>query len=179
MPFELIHSEQVYNGRAFKVRRDRIGLPDGRAAELDIVDHVDSVLIIPLGEDGKVYLVRQYRHATGGELLELPAGTLHLGEDPLVCARREVREETGLDAERIQEIGSFYLAPGYSTEFMHVYLASGLHPDPLEQDEDEFIELVSMPLEEALELARTGKIPDAKTLAGLLLIQSIGKGDAD
>ena len=172
MPFELIHSEQVYNGRAFKVRRDRIGLPDGRTAELDIVDHVDSVLIIPLGEDGKVYLVRQYRHATGGELLELPAGTLHLGEDPLVCARREVREETGLDAERIEEIGSFYLAPGYSTEFMHVYLASRLHPDPLEQDEDEFIELVSMPLEEALELARTGMIPDAKTLAGLLLLEA-------
>jgi ADP-ribose pyrophosphatase len=175
MRFELIHSEVVYRGRAFSIRRDRVRLPDDRAADLDIVDHVDSVLIIPFDKEGNVHLVRQYRHATGDELLELPAGTLDPGELPLVCARRELREETGLDAEHIEEIGSFYLAPGYSTEFMHVYLAMDLKPGPLKQDEDEFLEVVSRPLSEVLEMARSGRLQDAKTMAALLLLQGSEK----
>ena len=172
MPFDLIHSERVYQGRAFAIRRDEVRLPNGHSTQLDIVEHVGSAIIIPLDERGNVTLIRQYRHAAGDDLLELPAGTLNPGEDPLIGARREVREETGLDADLIREIGSFYLAPGYSTEFMHVYLATGLHPAPLERDEDEFLEVVQMPVTEVLRKARAGEIPDAKTLAALLLAQA-------
>jgi ADP-ribose pyrophosphatase len=172
MPFDLIHSERVYEGRAFAIRRDQVRLPNGRSTQLDIVEHVGSAIIIPLDERGNVTLIRQYRHAAGDDLLELPAGTLNPDEDPLIGARREVREETGLDADLIREIGSFYLAPGYSTEFMHVYLATGLHPAPLERDEDEFLEVVQMPASELLRKAHAGEIPDAKTLAALLLAQA-------
>jgi ADP-ribose diphosphatase len=169
MPFEPLHSERVYQGRNFSVRRDEVRLPDGQTARLDIVDHVDSIVLIPLDGEGKVHFVRQYRHAAGVDLLELPAGTLNPGEDPLECARREIREEIGLAADDLRELGAFYLAPGYSTEFMHVYLATGLHDSPLDRDEDEFLEPLSMPSSQALELAVTGQIPDAKTLAALLL----------
>jgi len=171
MPFDLIQSELVYQGRAFTVRRDEVRLPNGHSTRLDIVDHIGSVIIIPLDERGNLTFVRQYRHAAGLDLLELPAGTLEPDEDPLVCARRELREETGLDAARIREIGGFYLAPGYSTEFMHVYLATSLHPAPLARDEDEFLEVVQMPVSEALREAHAGEILDAKTLAALLLAE--------
>jgi ADP-ribose pyrophosphatase len=116
MKFELIQSEPVYTGRAFSIRRDEVRLPDGRATKLDIVEHIGSIIVIPVNEKGEIYFVRQYRHAAGKELLELPAGTLEPGEDPLDCARREVREETGMAADRFEEIGGFYLAPGYSTK---------------------------------------------------------------
>jgi ADP-ribose pyrophosphatase len=172
MPFDLIHSERVYQGRAFAIRRDQVRLPNGQSTQLDIVEHVGSAIIIPLDERGNVTLIRQYRHAAGDDLLELPTRTLNPDEDPLIGARREVREETGLDADLIREIGSFYLAPGYSTEFMHVYLATGLHPAPLERDEDEFLEVVQMPVTEVLRKARAGEISDAKTLAALLLAQA-------
>jgi len=169
MPFDLIHSERLFEGRAFAVRRDEVRLPNGHSTLLEIVDHIGSVIIIPLDEWRNLTFVRQYRHATGADLLELPAGTLDPGEEPVVAARRELREETGLDADSIREIGGFYLAPGYSTEFMHVYLATGLHPAPLERDEDEFLEVVQMPVSEALREAHASEIPDAKTLAALLL----------
>jgi ADP-ribose pyrophosphatase len=169
MPFELIRSEQVYQGRAVSIRRDEVLLPNGHTTRLDIVEHVGSVVLIPLDTDGRIHFVRQYRHAASQDMLELPAGTLNPGEQPLECARRELREETGLDADALSEIGGFYLAPGYSTEFMHVYLATGLRASPLERDEDEFLEPLSMPVTKALELARGGGIPDAKSLAALLL----------
>lgn len=172
MRFELIHSEKSYQGRNFSVRRDDVRLPDGQTTHLDIVDHVDSIVLIPLDGDGRIHFVRQYRHATGKDLLELPAGTLNPGEDPLDCARREIREEIGLAADNFHEIGAFYLAPGYSTEFMHAYLATGLQPAPLERDEDEFLEVVQMPATEVLRKARAGEFPDAKTLAALLLAGS-------
>jgi len=172
MPFELLKSEVLMKGRAFSIRRDHLKTPDGRETKFEIIEHGGSVVIIPVDENGNVLLVRQYRHATGGDLLELPAGTLDDAEDPEVCAAREIREETGKAAEKLTKLGEFYLAPGYSTEFMIVYLATGLSEDPLDADDDEFLSVESIPITEALKMAESGEIPDAKSLAALFMAKS-------
>ena len=169
MSFELLKSEIVYPGRAFTIRRDTLRLPDGRETRFDIVEHVGSVIILPLDANGHLLFVRQYRHAAGLDLLELPAGTLDEGEAPEACARREVREETGMAAGRLEPLGGFYLAPGYSTEYMYVYLATDLRYDPLEADADEFLSVERVPLAEALAMFERGEILDAKSLAAFLL----------
>jgi len=169
MPFELLRSEILMKGRAFCIRRDYLKTPDGRETKYDIIEHSGSVVIIPIDEKGNVLLVRQYRHATGGDLLELPAGTLDDNEDPEVCAAREIREETGMAAQVLTRLGDFYLAPGYSTEFMVVYLATGLSKSPLNPDDDEFLSVESIPIAEAIGMAERGEIPDAKSLAALFL----------
>jgi ADP-ribose pyrophosphatase len=169
MKFDLIQSEIVYKGHKFVLRSDRVRTPDS-IVDLDIVEHNGSVVLVPVDEEkGQVYFVRQYRHAAGQEILELPAGTLEVGEAPEACAAREIREETGMAAATLKEIGAFYLAPGYSTEYMHVFLATGLTHDPLEADADEFLSVETLPLAEALKLAESGQLPDAKSLAALLL----------
>lgn len=169
MPFELLKSETLLKGRAFAIRRDWMKTPDGRETKFDIIEHGGSVVIVPLDSDGNLLFVRQYRHAAGQDLLELPAGTLEEGEDPALCAAREIREETGFAAEKLEKIGEFYLAPGYSTEFMFVYLAQDLTYDPLEADADEFLSVEKIPLAEAIQMAERGEMPDAKSLAALLL----------
>jgi ADP-ribose pyrophosphatase len=169
MSFELLNSEIVYPGRAFTIRRDHIRLPDGRTTKFDIVEHHGSVVLIPVDDEGNMLFVRQYRHAAGKVLLELPAGTLDEGEEPEACARREIREETGMAAGKLELLGGFFLAPGYSTEYMYVYLATGLRHDPLQADADEFLQVAAFPLAEALEMAEGGEAPDAKSLAALLL----------
>ncbi len=170
--FDLLHSETIYQGRAFTIRRDLLRTPSGAETRFDIIEHHGSVILIPLDEAGNLIFVRQYRHAAGIDLLELPAGTLETGENPADCARRELREETGMNAREITPLGSFYLAPGYSTELMFVYLAKGLFPDPLDADEDEFLQNENIPAARALEMALSGELPDAKTLAALLLARS-------
>ena len=169
MPFELLRTENLLKGRAFAIRRDTLKTPDGRETKFDIIEHGGSVIIVPLDEEGNLLFVRQYRHAAGQDLLELPAGTLDEGERPEVCAAREIREETGFAAGKLEKLGEFYLAPGYSTEFMVVYLATELTHDPLEADADEFISLERIPVEQAFTLAERGEMPDAKSLAALLL----------
>ena len=169
MPFELLKSEIIYPGRAFTIRRDHLRTPDGHVTKFDIVEHHGSVVLIPLDDQGRILFVRQYRHATGLDLLELPAGTLDEGEEPEACAQREVREETGMAAGKLEKVGGFYLAPGYSTEYMYVYLATGLRHDPLKADDDEFLQVETFPLAEALKMCEDGKIPDAKSLAAILL----------
>lgn len=167
--FELIRSETLLQGRAFKIRRDHLKTPDGRETKLDIIEHGGSVVIVPVDEEGNLLFVRQYRHAAGMDLLELPAGTRD-GDEPFEeCAAREIREETGMEAGKLQKVGEFFLAPGYSTEFMAVYLATDLKHNPLEADEDEFLELEKVPVAEAIQRAERGGIPDAKSLAAMLL----------
>jgi ADP-ribose pyrophosphatase len=156
MPIETINQETIYRGRAFNVRRDEVRFPNQHTMQLDIIEHVGAVTILPIDSNGRILFVRQYRHATGKELLELPAGTLNSGELPDDCALREIREETG---------------PGYSTEYMVVYLANELHPDPLPGDEDEFISLEAIPIKEAYDMALNGTLQDGKSLAALLLAQ--------
>jgi ADP-ribose pyrophosphatase len=119
-----------------------------------------------------VLFVRQYRHAAGRDLLELPAGTLDENEDYASCAAREMREETGMAADRLEKVGEFFLVPGYSTEFMAVFLAADLRPDPLPGDADEFLQVERIPLHDALRMAEGGQIPDAKSLAALLMARS-------
>lgn len=169
MPFELIRSEPLFQGRAFKIRRDWLKTPDGRETKFEIVEHGGSVIIIPIDGDGNLLFVRQYRHAAGLDLLELPAGTRDGDEPHEACAAREIREETGMEAGKLEKVGEFYLAPGYSTEFMVVFLATNLKHNPLEADDDEFLEVEKIPVKEALQMAEDGKMPDAKTLAAFLL----------
>ncbi len=169
MPFELIKSEPLLQGRAFKVRRDYLKTPDGRETKLEIVEHGGSVVILPIDEKNNLLFVRQYRHAVKGDLLELPAGTRN-GDEPFeACAAREIREETGMEAGKLQKIGEFYLAPGYSTELMGVFLATQLKSNPLQADEDEFLQVEKIPLRKAIEMAERGDMPDAKSLAALFL----------
>jgi ADP-ribose pyrophosphatase len=169
MKFELIKSEITYVGRAFSVRRDDLLTPGGNTVKYDIIEHTGSVIIIPVDETGQMYFVRQYRHAAQVELLELPAGTLEHNEPPEEAAAREIREETGMAAGLLKEIGRFYLAPGYSTELMHVFLATGLRYDPLDPDADEYLSVEKIPVADAFILAESGQMLDAKSLAALAL----------
>ncbi|MBI5840915.1 MAG: NUDIX hydrolase [Chloroflexi bacterium] len=169
MPFELIKSEPLFKGRAFAIRRDTMKTPDGRETKFDIVEHGGSVIIIPIDGQGNLLFVRQYRHAAGMDLLELPAGTRDGDEPHLECAAREIREETGMEAGTLSKVGEFYLAPGYSTEFMAVFLATDLKHNPLDADDDEFLQVEKIPVKKALAMAEQGDVPDAKSLAALLL----------
>jgi len=172
MPFELLKSETVLEARAFKIRRDTLKTPDGRETKYDIVEHIGSVVILPVDAQGNLLFVRQYRHAAGFDMLELPAGTLNKGEPFEACALREIREETGKAAGKMERIGDFYLAPGYSTELMAVYFATDLKDDPLEADEDEFLKLEKIPVKKAIEMAERGELPDAKSLAALFMARA-------
>jgi ADP-ribose pyrophosphatase len=167
MGFELVDSRVVFEGRVFSVRQDRLRMPDGRPMQLDIVDHNGAVTLLPVDGDGQIWFIRQYRHAAGEELLELPAGAAEDNEDPLVCAQRELREETGMAAAHLEKIGGFFLAPGYSTEFMHVYLATGLTPAPLPQDDDELLQIEKISARQAVRLAEDGMLRDSKSLIAL------------
>ena len=172
MPFELIKSETILQGRAFKIRRDTLKTPDGLETKLEIIEHGGSVVILPIDHEGNILFVRQYRHATGKDLLELPAGTRDGAEPYEACAARETREETGMEAGSLAKLGEFYLAPGYSTEFMAVFLATDLKHNPLDPDGDEVLSIEKIPVIKAFELALSGKLPDAKSLAALLLAKS-------
>lgn len=169
MTFETLNTHKIHQGRTFSLRQDQVRLPDGSTTCLDIVDHHGAVTIVPVDDQGQMWFVRQHRYAAGRELLELPAGSLEVGELPEECARREIREEIGMSAGTLREIGTFFLAPGYSTEFMHVFLAGDLHTDPLPGDADEFLSVECLPLSQAYELAESGQFADGKTLAALLL----------
>jgi ADP-ribose pyrophosphatase len=165
--FEVIDSHVVYEGRVFSLRQDRLRMPDGRLIQLDIVSHNGAVTVLPVDADGQIWFIRQYRHATGEELLELPAGAAEASEDPWASAQRELREETGMAAAHLERIGGFFLAPGYSTEYMHVYLATGLTPSPLPQDEDELLRIEKISARHAMRLAEEGVLQDSKSLIAL------------
>ena len=169
MPFEFVSSEILLQGRVFKIRRDTLKTPDGRETKYEIIEHGGSVVIVPIDQDGNVLFVRQYRHAAGEDLLELPAGTRDGNEPYEECAAREIREETGMEAGKLQRVGDFYLAPGYSSEFMAVFLATDLKHNPLEGDEDEFLQVEKFPIQTVDEVFQRGKSPDAKSLAAWLL----------
>lgn len=166
---EVIRSERPYVGRIVTVRVDEVGREDGRTMRLEVVEHGRSVGIVPVRDDGRVVLIRQYRHATGEDLLEIPAGSIDPGEEGEACAQRELAEEIGYRAGSMQRIGGFYLCPGYLTEFMEIYLARDLRPASATPDEDEAIVLAEMPLAEALAGIAAGTLRDAKTVAALAM----------
>lgn len=175
MQFEVLKSEEIFKGRIFDLHRERVRYPDGREADFEFLTHKGAVTIVPLDEDGNIWMVRQYRHPTGGLLLELPAGTLEVGESPINCASREVREEIGRAAGDMRHLGEFYLAPGYSTEYMYVYLATQLTSDPLLPDADEYLEAELHSVEDLLKMVTNGEIRDAKTIAALSLARPFFK----
>ncbi len=169
MTSEIKSRKEIFKGKVFTVEQLQVRLPDGHSTVYELIDHPGAVTIIPVDNEGNILFVSQFRVGAEKALLELPAGTLSPQEEPLHCASREIREETGMAASQMQELGSFYLAPGYSSEYMHIFLATGLYPAPLPGDEDEDIELVKIPIEEVYQMANSGKIEDGKTLAALLL----------
>lgn len=160
-----------FEGHAFNVEQVQVLLPDGHEHIYDLVKHNDSVTIVPLDDDGRIVFVRQYRLGAEKMLLELPAGNTEPGEDPLECARREVREETGQAAKDMTLLGDFYLAPGYSNEHMFIYLATSLYSSPLDGDADEFIATEAIPVKAVFDLIGRNELNDSKSLAALLLAQ--------
>lgn len=172
---ETISSQIIYEGRIIKLRKDLVRLPDGRESTREVVIHRGAVAAVPLLEDGSVVMVKQFRQAAGQELLEIPAGTLEAGEDPEACAQRELQEEIGYKPGKLRLLFSSYLAPGYSSEILHTYLAQDLVVSQTENDEDEFIEIVKVSFADAIELIRNGQIKDAKTICGLLMTEKIIK----
>jgi ADP-ribose pyrophosphatase len=169
MSFEVVSSENKYSGRVLALRVDRVRFANGKETGLEIIEHRGSVVMVPVDADGGIWLVRQYRHAAGREILELPAGTLEPGEDPALCAGRELREEIGMAAGTLTRIGGFFLAPGYATEFMHVFLAGDLHPDRIPGDEDEILRPEKISLMELRQRLEAGNLEDAKTVAALAI----------
>lgn len=163
-----IISETVLKGRIFNIRRDTISIGD-REIVREVVEHPGAVAIIPVLNTDKIILVRQYRHAIGDELLEIPAGTIEAGESLEECASRELMEETGYRAGRLFKIGEYFLAPGYSTELIHLFKAEELVRVGPSNQEDEDIETVICSIGDALEMVGRGIIRDAKTIAGLFI----------
>lgn len=167
-------SEVLFRGSLLQLRRDHVLLPGGKSKAIEIVVHPGAVVLLPIDEQGRVWFVRQYRFPTGERLLELPAGTLNPGESPEACAARECREEIGMAAGRLLPLGGFFLAPGYSTEYIHLFLAQELAPAPLPGDEDEELELEVIPFAEIKDWIARGDLRDGKSLAALQLAADLG-----
>lgn len=159
----------VYNCRVFKVLEEDVQLPNGHRSRLSWIDHKSCIAVIPVDEEGNFLLIRQYRHATGGYLLEIPAGNIDEGESPEVCVQRELGEETGFQAGRITSLFDGYLIPGYGNEYMYFYLAQELYAAPLPPDDDEDIEIVRMSPGEAKDKLLRGEIRDVKTALGITM----------
>jgi len=164
-----VNSERVYEGKIINLRVDDVELPDGGSSKREIVEHRGAVAAVPITKDGEVILVRQWRHAAGRVMLEIPAGTREQGEDMIETMRRELVEEIGHRAGQIEPLAEVFVTPGYSTEVIGLYLATELEPAEGASEADEKIELVRAPLSDALEWCRDGELNDAKTVAGLLL----------
>lgn len=168
-----LSSERVYDGSFIKLRVDTVLLPDGERAKREVVEHPGAVAILPLTDRKEIVMVRQYRHATGEVLLELPAGKREGEESPLACARRELEEETGLKASQWQILFSFYTSPGFCDEMIYLVVARGLSQGEAHPDSGEFIDTVTIPLDEAKRMIFSGEIKDAKTAIGILALEAV------
>ena len=162
----VVDTKRVYYGRAIRVRVDGVVKPNGKKTTREVVEHVDCVVILPVDSEGNILLVRQYRHAVDKELLELPAGSIDPGETPEEGASRELREETGYKPGKLERLGGFYAAPGYCTEYLHFFRASQLEKSPLTAEDTDEIEVVAVSPADVPGLVSSGKVCDAKTIAG-------------
>ena len=171
---KILNPRRVFDGNVFDVRVDEVQLDDGPSFTKETVEHRESIVVVPVTDDGHVLLVSQTRIATGGRSLEAPAGnTEPTDASPEAAAQRELREEIGHRADQLTKIGAQWVAPGYSTEWMHVYLATGLVPDPLPMDVDEDVVVERYPLGDIPTLIQQGKIRDSMSIAVLLMATCI------
>ena len=168
-----IGTKRIYEGNIINVRVDTVRMPSGRDATREIVEHSHAVCIVPIDNEGNVVLVRQYRKPAEDALLEVPAGGVEDGEISEEAVLRELQEEIGYTADHLEHLSSFWVAPGWATEYMHAYLATGLRESRLDGDEDENIEVVRLRFDEAVSMLKTGEINDGKTIAALLLAQPL------
>ncbi|RMG47269.1 MAG: NUDIX hydrolase [Acidobacteria bacterium] len=166
---ELLAKRRVYEGKILRIDVDRVRLPGGAVTELETIRHPGAAAVVPFRGDGAIVLVRQYRHAAGGFLLEVPAGKLDPGEDPAACAARECGEEIGLRPHRIEPLGRILTTPGFTDEVIWLYEGHELEPCSQALEPSEVLEIVELPFAEALAAVRDGRIYDAKTVAALLL----------
>jgi ADP-ribose pyrophosphatase len=167
-PAAVLNRRVVHAGRVFEVAVERVRLPNGVEVDLDVLRHPGAAAIVPVTDAGEIVLLRQFRHAAGGELWEIPAGTLDAGEEPLDCARRELEEETGMRAADLVALGDVVPVPGYSTERIHLFLARGLTRAEQGLDEDELIsEVRAVPAAQALRWVADGTICDAKSAVAI------------
>ncbi|GAA4709620.1 NUDIX hydrolase [Brevibacillus fulvus] len=162
-----VTTKQIFSGKVIQVQIDEVLLPNGKTSTREIVRHPGAVAVLPLTADGKMIVVRQFRKPLERTIVEIPAGKLEKGEDPLVCAHRELEEETGYQADSMEHLSSFYTSPGFADEILHLYIATGLRPGPARPDEDEFVETMAITLAEAKNLHQQGEIRDAKTVLAL------------
>ena len=177
---QLAH-RRIYSGKIVNLDVDSVRYPDGSTGELEMVRHPGAAAVLPVasdpaGADPTVLLIRQYRYATGGHLLEIPAGRLGPGEEPAACARRELQEEVGVTAGRVERLTTIWTTPGFTDERIHLFWAADLTPGAHAREPDEFIEVVPHPLSQALHLVQRGEICDAKTVAAILYMAGFTLG---
>ena len=177
-----LSTRRVYSGTIINVDLDRVRFPNGSEGELEMVRHPGASAVLPflsdpLGEDPQVLLIKQYRYAADGFIYEVPAGKLDGDEDPELCARRELREETGCEAERVERLTTIYTTPGFTDERIHLFMAVGVtRGDAVDREADEFLEVETLPLSRALELVERGEIQDSKTIVALLFAAGFRAG---
>ena len=176
-----IATRREYNGRVIDLDVDTVRFPNGTVGELEMIRHPGASAVVPFlsdpaGDDPHVLLIRQYRYAAEQYLYEIPAGRLDPGEEPAECARRELREETGCEAERVEHLITIYTTPGFTDERIHLFMAAGLTTGEVEREADEFIEVETMALSHALDLIRRGVIQDAKTALAILYVAGFRAG---
>jgi len=160
-------TRNIYTGKVVTLNIDRVTLPNGATVDLETIRHPGAAAVVPLKDDGTVVLIRQFRHAAAGFIYEIPAGKLHPGEDPVHCASRELEEEVGYRASSYELLTSILTAPGFADEVIHIYKATGLMKGQQQLDPDEVLEVIEMPLSEAVAKIEEGTIRDAKTIVGL------------
>ena len=173
---KLLSSERAYTGRLFSIDLETLEMDGGVVAVRETLRHPGAVCMLPIDADGNILMVTQYRHAAGRRLLELPAGTLEAGEEPRAAVERELQEEVGMHPGKVQSIGGFYVAPGYTSEYIHLFVCTGLTPSKLDGDEDEDIEVERRTPAEARAAIEAGEICDAKSVIGVLRgLASLGR----
>ncbi len=172
-----VSSKLVYDGKLLKVRSDSVRLPDGTTAEREFIEHPGAVAVIALTDAGELVMERQYRYPLGRDMIEIPAGKIDPGEDPLATARRELMEETGYTAAQWRHMATIHIAIAYSNERIEIYLAKGLRQEGAKLDDEEFLEVFTLPLATALAWVRGGKITDSKTVSGLFWAEKVLGGE--
>jgi ADP-ribose pyrophosphatase len=170
-------NKNIYKGRIVNLNLETVTLPNGATVELEVIHHPGAAAVVPMKDERTVILIRQYRHAVGGYIYEIPAGKLHPGEDPRDCANREMEEEIGYKAGVLEHVTSVYTTPGFTDEVIHIYKAMQLQKGKQDLGHDEVLEIAEFPLEKTMTMIREGVIKDAKTIVGLqsVYLQFLGE----